>query len=239
MEKGEGKMKNQKSSNIIRIVFMLLLVLGVIPLLPMLISGKWDWWQAWVMAGIFVLGFLVSRAIAARKTPDILKERANYNQQENTQPWDKWLSPAVAFGSVFILLVAGLDAKYRWSAGFSGLVEMIGLALILLGYLLGTYAFVTNAFFSGTVRIQDDRGHKVVSDGPYAWVRHPGYLGSLITNLGIPLLLDSAWAYIPAIIFNILFIVRTLLEDQFLQQNLAGYREFAQKVRYRLFPGIW
>lgn len=232
-------MKNQKSSNIIRIVFMLLLVLGVIPLLPMLISGKWDWWQAWVMAGIFVLGFLVSRAIAARKTPDILKERANYNQQENTQPWDKWLSPAVAFGSVFILLVAGLDAKYRWSAGFSGLVEMIGLALILLGYLLGTYAFVTNAFFSGTVRIQDDRGHKVVSDGPYAWVRHPGYLGSLITNLGIPLLLDSAWAYIPAIIFNILFIVRTLLEDQFLQQNLAGYREFAQKVRYRLFPGIW
>lgn len=232
-------MKNPKSSNIIRIVFMLLLVLGVIPLLPMLISGKWDWWQAWVMAGIFVLGFLVSRAIAARKTPDILKERANYNQQENTQPWDKWLSPAVAFGSVFILLVAGLDAKYRWSAGFSGLVEMIGLALILLGYLLGTYAFVTNAFFSGTVRIQDDRGHKVVSDGPYAWVRHPGYLGSLITNLGIPLLLDSAWAYIPAIIFNILFIVRTLLEDQFLQQNLEGYREFAQKVRYRLFPGIW
>jgi len=239
MEKGEGKMKNQKSSNIIRIVFMLLLVLGVIPLLPMLISGKWDWWQAWVMAGIFVLGFLVSRAIAARKTPDILKERANYNQQENTQPWDKWLSPAVAFGSVFILLVAGLDAKYEWSAGFPMAVQMIGLALVLLGYLLGTYAFVTNAFFSGTVRIQDDRGHKVVSDGPYAWVRHPGYLGSLITNLGIPLLLDSAWAYIPAIIFNILFIVRTLLEDQFLQQNLAGYREFAQKVRYRLFPGIW
>jgi len=239
MEKGEGKMKNQKSSNIIRIVFMLLLVLGVIPLLPMLISGKWDWWQAWVMAGIFVLGFLVSRAIAARKTPDILKERANYNQQENTQPWDKWLSPAVAFGSVFILLVAGLDAKYEWSAGFPMAVQMIGLALVLLGYLLGTYAFVTNAFFSGTVRIQDDRGHKVVSDGPYAWVRHPGYLGSLITNLGIPLLLDSAWAYIPAIIFNILFIVRTLLEDQFLQQNLAGYRQFAQKVRYRLFPGIW
>ncbi len=232
-------MKNQKSSNIIRIVFMLLLVLGVIPLLPMLISGKWDWWQAWLMAGIFVLGFLVSRVIAARKTPDILKERANYNQQENTQPWDKWLSPAVAFGSVFILLVAGLDARYQWSAGFSGLVELIGLLLILFGYLLGSYAFITNAFFSGTVRIQDERGHKVISSGPYAWVRHPGYLGSLITNLGIPLLLDSAWAYIPAIIFNILFIVRTRLEDRFLQQSLTGYSDFAQKVRFRLFPGIW
>ncbi|HSN93742.1 MAG TPA: isoprenylcysteine carboxylmethyltransferase family protein [Anaerolineaceae bacterium] len=232
-------MKNQKAPKIIRIVVMLLLVLGVIPLLPILISGNWGWWQAWLLAGVFVLGFLVSRAIAARKTPDILKECANYNQHENTQPWDKWLSPAVAFGSVFILLVAGLDAKYRWSAGFSGLVELIGLLLILCGYLLGSYAFITNAFFSGTVRIQDERGHKVVSNGPYGWLRHPGYLGSLITNLGIPLLLDSAWAFIPAIFFGILFILRTRLEDRFLQQNLPGYRDYAQKVRYRLFPGVW
>lgn len=232
-------MNNQKAPNPIRIVVMLLLVMGVIPLMPMLISGKWNWWQAWLMAGIFVLGFIVSRAIAARKSPGILKERANYNQQENTQAWDKWLSPAVAFGSVFILLVAGLDARFQWSAGFSATVEMIGLVLILLGYLLGSYAFITNAFFSGTVRIQDDRGHRVVSDEPYAWVRHPGYLGSLITNLGIPLLLDSAWAFIPAVIISILFIVRTRLEDRFLQQNLPGYREFAQKVRYRLFPGVW
>ena len=232
-------MRNSKIVNAIRIVVMLLLVLGLFPLLPMLISGRWSWWQAWVMTSIFVLGFLVSRAIAARKTPDILKERANYNQHENTQAWDKWLSPAVAFSSVFILLVAGLDALYHWLAGFSGGVEIIGLVLILLGYLLGSYAFVTNAFFSGTVRIQDERGHKVVSNGPYAWVRHPGYLGSKITNLGMPLLLDSAWAFIPAVFFSILLIVRTCLEDRFLQQNLPGYRELSQKVPHRLFPGVW
>jgi protein-S-isoprenylcysteine O-methyltransferase Ste14 len=232
-------MEDQKGVNVVRVVIMLLLVLVVFPLLPILISGRWGWWQAWVMVAIFILSFIVSRALAVRKTADILKERANYNQHKNTQSWDKWLSPLVAFGSVFILLVAGLDVLYQWSAGFSLPVEMLGLALILVGYIIGSYAFVENAFFSGTVRIQSDRGHKVVSSGPYRWVRHPGYLGSLVASLGIPLLLDSAWSFIPAVVFGVFFIIRTNLEDRFLQENLNGYRGYAQKIRYRLLPGIW
>ncbi|TLN07109.1 isoprenylcysteine carboxylmethyltransferase family protein [bacterium] len=232
-------MENQKGVNVIRVAIMLLLVLGVFPLLPLLISGRWNWWEAWIMAGLTILSFLVSRALAARKTPDILKERANYNQQENTQPWDKWLSTLMAFGSVFILLVAGLDALYYWSAGFPLAVEMVGLALIVAGYVFGSYAFTVNAFFSGTVRIQEERGHRVVSSGPYGWVRHPGYLGSLVASLGMPLLLDSAWAFIPVIVFGVFYILRTRLEDRFLHENLPGYREYAQHVRYRLFPGIW
>ncbi|HOU45211.1 MAG TPA: isoprenylcysteine carboxylmethyltransferase family protein [Anaerolineaceae bacterium] len=232
-------MKNKNSVTIIRIVVMLLLVLVVIPLLPILISGRWNWWEAWVMLAVFVLSFILSRALAVRKSPDILKERANYNQHENTQPWDKWLSPLVAFGSVFILLVAGLDALYHWSAGFPLAVEIAGLVLIAGGYILGSYAFIENAYFSGTVRIQDERGHRVVSSGPYGWMRHPGYLGSLVASLGMPLLLDSLWAFIPVVIFGAFFIIRTRLEDRFLQENLPGYREYAQKVRYRLLPGIW
>jgi len=232
-------MKNKNSVTIIRIVVMLLLVLVVIPLLPILISGRWNWWEAWVMLAVFVLSFILSRALAVRKSPDILKERANYNQHENTQPWDKWLSPLVAFGSVFILLVAGLDALYHWSAGFPLAVEIAGLVLIAGGYILGSYAFIENAYFSGTVRIQDERGHRVVSSGPYGWMRHPGYLGSLVASLGMPLLLDSIWAFIPVVIFGAFFIIRTRLEDRFLQENLPGYREYAQKVRYRLLPGIW
>lgn len=232
-------MENNKRVNIFRIAVMLLLVLVAIPLLPILISGKWGWWQAWVMAGMFVLSFIISRAIAARKNPGILKERANYNQHENTQPWDKWLSPLVAFGSVFILLAAGLDALFHWSAGFSLALEMIGLALIIAGYIFASAAFIENAYFSGTVRIQEERGHTVVSRGPYALVRHPGYLGSLVASLGMPLLLDSAWAFIPVVVFGLFFVLRTSLEDHFLQVNLPGYREYAQKVRYRLLPGIW
>lgn len=99
-------MESQKDVNVTRIVIMLLLVLVIIPMLPILISGRWGWWEAWIMAAIFILTFIVSRALAVRKTPDILKERANYGQHKDTQPWDRWLSPLVAFGSVFIMLVA-------------------------------------------------------------------------------------------------------------------------------------
>mgnify|MGYP000849575860 CR=1 FL=1 len=232
-------MEKPKGVRVARIIVMLLLVLVVIPLLPILVSGLWGWWQAWVMAAVFLLSFIISRALAARRTPDILKERANYGQHENTQPWDKWLSPLVAFGSVFILLVAGLDARYHWSAGFSLPVEMLGLGLILVGYVIASYALIENAYFSGTVRIQGERGHKVVSSGPYGWVRHPGYMGSLVASLGMPLLLDSAWAFIPVVIFGVLFVIRTRLEDRFLQANLPGYRKYAQQVRFRLLPGVW
>ncbi len=232
-------MKNKADVNVIRIVIMLLLVLVLFPMLPILISGHWDWWQAWVMMAVYILSFVISRALAARKTPDILKERANYGQHQNTQSWDKWLSPLVAFGSVIILLVAGLDARFRGSAGFPLAVQLAGLALILAGYLLASYAFIENAYFSGTVRIQEERGHRVISSGPYGWMRHPGYSGSLIASLGMPLLLNSAWAFIPVVIFGAFFVIRTRLEDRFLQANLPGYRQYAQKVRYRLLPGVW
>jgi protein-S-isoprenylcysteine O-methyltransferase Ste14 len=232
-------MESENKTSFVRIAFMLLLVMVFFPLLPMIISGRWDWWQAWVMGALFLLSFIVSRAIAAKKTPDILKERANYATQGNTQAWDKWLSPVVAFGSVFILMAAGLDDRFDWSPDLSLGVELSGLALILIGYIFGSYAFVENAFFSGTVRLQPERGQTVVSTGPYAWVRHPGYLSSLIASLGMPLLLDSLWAFVPVLIFGFFFVLRTHFEDRFLRENLAGYSDYAKEVRYRLFPGIW
>jgi protein-S-isoprenylcysteine O-methyltransferase Ste14 len=232
-------MESEKKKSIVRIAVMLLLVMVLFPLLPMIISGRWNWWQAWVMFALFVLSFIVSRAIAARKTPDILKERANYATQGNTQAWDKWLSPIMAFGSVFILLAAGFDDRFNWSPDLALGWELLGLALILIGYIFGSYAFVENAFFSGTVRLQPERGQTVINSGPYAFVRHPGYLGSLIASIGMPLLLNSLWAFIPMIIFGFFYVLRTHLEDRFLRENLTGYSDYAKKVRYRLFPGIW
>lgn len=232
-------MEPEKKTSIVRIAVMLLMVMVLFPLLPMIISGRWKWWQAWVMGVLFILSFIVSRAIAARKTPDILKERANYATQGNTQSWDKWLSPIMAFGSVFILLAAGLDDRFNWSPDLSLGWELLGLALILTGYVFGSFAFVENAFFSGTVRLQPERGQTVVKSGPYGWVRHPGYLGSLIASIGMPLLLDSLWAYIPMIIFGFFYVLRTHLEDRFLRENLTGYSDYASEVRFRLFPGIW
>ena len=113
------------------------------------------------------------------------------------------------------------------------------LVIILAGYALASFALIENRFFSGTVQLQPERGHMVVSGGPYRWIRHPGYAGSLLTFITIPIFLDSLWAFIPAILVTVFLVIRTGLEDKLLQEQLPGYREYAGQVRYRLFPGLW
>jgi len=221
------------------IVVQLVIVLLIFPLLPILITWRWNWWQAWVYYALLVLAFILSRYLAQQRHPDILQERASSMEHKDTQAWDKLLSPLTAFSSVFIVLVAGLDRRFNWSGDFSLLMNWIGILLIIGGYVLASYALITNRFFSGTVRLQEDRDHHPISDGPYRWMRHPGYSGSLLTFLGTPLLLGSAWAYLMVAIALVILITRTRLEDQFLQENLAGYKEYAQRVRFRLLPGIW
>ncbi len=110
---------------------------------------------------------------------------------------------------------------------------------MLGGYALTSYALVENRFFSGMVRLQTDRGQTVVSSGPYRWMRHPGYAGALLVYLVTPLFFDSALAYLPTLLVIGLYVLRTSLEDGFLQEELAGYRDYATRVRYRLLPGIW
>jgi protein-S-isoprenylcysteine O-methyltransferase Ste14 len=231
-------MYNQKKIPLRAIVLMLFFIV-VIPLLPLLISRRWDWWEAWTYAGISILGFAISRMLAARRHPDILSERAKFLQHKDAKPFDKILSPLVGLGGGIIPIIAGLDELFQWSPGFSPTVKIISLIIILAGYTLASYALIENRFFSGMVRIQTDRGHEVVSGGPYRWVRHPGYAGSLITYPVIPLLLDSEWTFIPAILLIIILVIRTYLEDKTLQKELPGYADYAKKVRYRLVPGVW
>ncbi|NMB55469.1 MAG: isoprenylcysteine carboxylmethyltransferase family protein [Leptolinea sp.] len=220
------------------LIKMILFIL-IMPFITLLISWKWDWWEAWVYGLISVLGFIISRKLAVQRNPDILEERASYGKQEDTQPWDKILSPLVALGGMFILIVAGLDMLFRWPPEFSLPVKLIALTAVVASYALGSYALIENRYFSGVVRLQTERGHKVVSGGPYRWMRHPGYAGTLLTYLATPFLLDSAWALIPAMILVILMVIRTRLEDRFLHQNLDGYADYAKRTRFRLIPGIW
>lgn len=109
----------------------------------------------------------------------------------------------------------------------------------MLGYALVVWATRSNAYFSQIVRIQSERGHQVAAGGPYRFVRHPAYIGMILTELGSSLMLGSWLALIPGVISALLFIVRTALEDRTLLAELNGYTEFAQKTRYRLLPGIW
>ena len=211
----------------------------VVPFLPLLISWRWDWWEAWVYAIISILSFAVSRVLAARRHPDLIAERARFMQHEDAKPWDKILVPWMGFWGILVMLIAGLDALLDWSPSFSLPVKILALVLILGGYALSSYALIENRFFSGMVRIQADRGHQVVSSGPYRWMRHPGYAGALLTYLATPLLLDSRWAFLPAVVITILLVIRTALEDKSLQDELEGYRDYARRVRYRLLPGVW
>ncbi len=232
-------MKNQPKRITPRAIVLMLFFIVVIPFLPLLISRKWDWWEAWVYAIIGILSFAISRGLAARRHPDLLAERARFLQHEDAKPWDKLLSPLVGLGGGLIPLVAGLDALFDWSPPFSLPVKILALVIILVGYALGSYALIENRFFSGMVRIQTDRGHQVVSSGPYRWIRHPGYAGALLTYLATPFFLDSRWAFLPVIFITIVLVIRTSLEDKILQDELQDYSDYARRVRYRLLPGVW
>ena len=232
-------MENQSKIISPRAILLMLFFIVVIPFLPLLISRDWDWWEAWVYAIIGILGFAISRVLAARRHPDLLAERARFLQHDDAKPWDKLLSPLVGLGGGLIPLVAGLDALFDWSPPFSLTVKILALVIILAGYALGSYALIENRFFSGMVRIQTDRGHQVVSSGPYRWIRHPGYAGALLTYLATPIFLDSRWAFLPVMFITIVLVIRTSMEDKVLQDELEGYHDYARRVRYRLLPGVW
>ena len=232
-------MNNQSKTFTLRIVVQMLFFLVVLPLLPLLISWHWYWWEAWVYALLWILSFIVSRMLAARRHPDLLAERARFMQHEDAKTWDRLLAPLVGFGGGLLPLVAGFDALFEWSEPYSIPIKIVSLLTIVVGYCLASYALLENRFFSGIVRIQTDRGHQVVSSGPYRWIRHPGYSGALLAYLTTPLFLDSQWAFLPAVFLMIVLVIRTALEDRVLQDELAGYADYAKKVRYRLIPGVW
>jgi protein-S-isoprenylcysteine O-methyltransferase Ste14 len=217
----------------------MLIVVVLFPLIPMIVSGNWGWWEAWTYGLISVVGFFLSRLLAARRHPDILQERARSMDMQDAKSWDKILAPSLAFGNILILIVAGLDQYFGWTVPFSPAIKIISIVVIVLGFMLGSWALVENRFFSGVVRIQWDRDHRVVSTGPYRFLRHPGYAGALWTYIALPFLLDSVWAFIPAILLVGVLILRTALEDRTLQEELPGYRDYARQTRYRLLPGIW
>ena len=232
-------MNNQQRLISPRVIVQLLFFIVLIPFLPLLISWHWDWWEAWVYAIIGILGFAISRMLAARRHPDLITERARFLRHEDAKSWDKLLAPLVGLGGGLVMLIAGLDALFGWSPTYSLPIKIVSLVIILAGYVLGSYALIENRFFSGMVRIQTDRSHQVVSSGPYRWMRHPGYAGALLTYLATPLFLDSRWAFLPTVFITILLVIRTALEDRFLQDELEGYRDYVKRVRYRLLPGVW
>jgi len=217
-----------------------LAMLSVASLVLLLVSGRWDWKWGWVYVIWSILAGIATQGALAWLRPELWAERLGSLEKHNAKTWDRWIVPVISFfGPLVIILVAGLDVRFGWTPTWPKGLPWIGLAGILTGYGLGTWALFANPFFSGVVRIQTERGHHVVSGGPYRLVRHPAYAGNLVYYLAVPLMLGSLWAIIPAMLVSGLMIVRIALEDRVLQEELYGYAAYATRVRYRLLPGVW
>jgi protein-S-isoprenylcysteine O-methyltransferase Ste14 len=201
-------------------------------------SGRLDWVWAWVYLATFAVGLGINGIILYRKNPALIAERAEV--REGTKGWDRVLTLVYGLlAGVILQLVAGLDKRFGWSPSLPVGVHLTGLVLSLLGHALASWAMIENAYFACTVRIQGERGHTVCTSGPYQFMRHPGYTGWAVGLLTVPLLLGSLWSLVPGALAVLLLVVRTVLEDRVLQEELDGYQEYAAQVRYRLVPGIW
>lgn len=202
-----------------------------------LAAGRIDWTWAWVFLGIYLVSISVNSVLMIRSNPETIVERGH---AEETKDWDKVVSGLWSLAQFLILpVVAGLDWRFGWSQAISIGWHLIGAVAFALGLVLFGWALITNAYFSTAVRIQSDLGQTVCRSGPYRYIRHPGYAGTVLQSIAIALLLGSWWALIPAIVAAGLMILRTFLEDRMLQAELPGYQDFVQEVRYRLIPGIW
>lgn len=200
-------------------------------------AGTLKWPEAWILLLFYftaVSGVLIWMKI---KAPGLLKERMS--RKKDVKSWDKTIMTAYSFLLIILLAVPGLDAvRFGWSE-----VPLVIKALGFIGYIpalsFAFWAMKENAYSSDVVRIQEDRGHTVCTTGPYRFVRHPMYVGVILFVLCFPLSLGSLYSFIPASLIIVLFIIRTSLEDKTLLEELPGYKEYAQKVRYRLLPGVW
>jgi len=221
-----------KLRSYIRLIVYILLVAAIL----FISAGRLDWIIAWVFLGIYILIILISLIFV---DPELIEERSHIGP--GAKKWDLVLaSLTVVFLFPLTFLIAGLDAgRFHWSPPFPVWVQLLALVIYVMGSAITSWAMVVNKFFSTVVRIQTERGHYVVTSGPYRYVRHPGYTGAIIVSISIPLILGSLWAYIPALIGDCILVIRTVLEDNTLKKELEGYDEYATRVRHRLLPGIW
>lgn len=214
----------------------LLAPLILIPLI-FISAGTFEYWQGWVYF-LLNVGVVLTTIYFLRNNPQLIEERLNPGQ--GMKRFDKvyfGLSTPLYLGGI---ILAALDAgRFGWGPELSLWVYVASIGLFVLGQGIFLWAKVVNQFFSSVVRIQSERGQAVCREGPYRYVRHPGYAGSIIWTLTAPLILGSLWALVPAAISVVLLVWRTDKEDAVLQKELAGYADYTQEVKYRLVPKVW
>jgi len=230
--------KNSSSTRkLARRILTLVVAIGVVASLLFGIARRLDWIAAWIVIGFAVVFLGGILTWGTRHAPELLDERTRI--AANVKRWDIIITTIYRVLLVCLLVTASIDAgRLRWSK-MPVPLSVVGAAIIFAGAGVIWWCMKSNPFLSSSARIQDDRCQTVVHTGPYQYVRHPMYITLIALMPSLALLLGSWWALLPAALMDILFVVRTYLEDGMLAGELQGYRQYSARVRYRLVPGIW
>ncbi len=210
-------------------------VLGALLFVP---AGTLHWPAAWVfLATLAVLG--VGGGLWLAKTnPALLAERMHVTMQDAQPAADKAFMLAFGLAALIWFVAMGLDQRWH-GPDLPAVLQPLGLAMMLLSTGFAMWVMRENSFAAPVIKVQRERGHHVVSSGPYAWVRHPMYSGAILFFIGVPLLLSSLWGLVISPLLVVLFAIRAKIEERALIAGLPGYGDYIARVRYRLFPGVW
>ena len=200
-------------------------------------AGTFAWRNGWLFVAVIAAALASVSFGIFRASPELAQERGT--AVKNAKPWDRALVPWITGLPLVTVVLAGLGRRFGWTSIVPEWTAWPAIAIMAAGSALAYLAMRTNRFFSSYVRIQGDRDHVVVDRGPYAFVRHPGYAGSIAVTLATPILLDSRPGLAVAAVTTLLTVVRTYLEDRTLVRELPGYRTYRERVRYRLLPWVW
>ena len=216
------------------------IVIGIIVALALLFgsAGTLNWPEAWLYV-ILQSSFSTMLATWLKKNnPDLLKDRMTF-LKKSARSWDKVIILIGTVVCVPLFMLPGLDAIRYQSSQISLPFKIVGFVGIMASFSLIFWVMRENTYLSRVVEIQKERGHKVITTGPYQYIRHPMYVGVILWIFSIPLMLGSVLGLIPSGVLTILILLRTHLEDKTLHDELEGYKAYAEKVRYRLLPGVW
>ena len=199
-------------------------------------AGRITWWNAWALIALSTVSGMAAERVLARD-PGLTAERRNARAGKS---WDK---PLVGFlvlvGPMATWITAGSELRHHGAMRIPFVASVAAAVVAAAGSVVIVWAMRTNTYFSAVVRIQSDRGHAVVSNGPYGFIRHPGYAGMSAFMVATPAILGSRWAFVPAAVTLAVTVLRTALEDRTLRAELPGYADYAGRVRSRLVPLVW
>ncbi len=199
-------------------------------------AGTFDYWQAWVFLAIFAALSVIYTVYVGLTNPAVLRRRMHAGPRYESRPIQKVVSAGVVLAFFALLVVSALDHRFSWSTVPTPVV-FVGNVLAAAGLALTMVVVIQNSYAAANITVEADQA--VVSTGLYGLVRHPMYFGALVMLIGVPLALGSYWGLLVVVLDLILFAIRIFDEEEALTQELAGYREYTEKVPSRLLPHVW